>query len=253
MKLALLVPPETLSSTRRLRCLAIIPAYNEEATVASVVKELAALDIDPLVIDDGSADRTYEVARAAGARVVRLPFNLGIGVAVQTGYMAALQGGYDVAIQVDGDGQHPASEIPKLLVKLLESDADLVVGSRFAGESEYRSSRSRRAGIRVFARIISWILRVPMTDTTSGFRAAGPRAIKLFADLYPHDYPEVEAILIASRRGLRVVETPIAMRERQGGVSSITPLRSSYYMIKVMLAIGMQVLRRPEQAGQIEE
>jgi hypothetical protein len=245
--------PVTDPARRRLRCLAIVPAYNEEASIAAVIAELAALEIDALVVDDGSLDRTFDVALAAGARAVRLPFNLGIGAAVQTGYMAALEGGYDVAIQVDGDGQHPASQIPKLLEKLQESGADLVIGSRFAGDSEFRSSRSRRAGISVFARLVSAILRFPMTDTTSGFRAAGPRAIALFAELYPHDYPEVEAILIAARSGLRVVETPVAMRARQGGVSSITPLRSSYYMVKVLLAIGMQVLRRPEQAGQVEE
>jgi hypothetical protein len=248
-----MVPSAAPDSVQRLRCLAIIPAYNEEASVAGVIAELASLDIDAIVIDDGSQDETYDVARRAGARVVRLPFNLGIGAAVQTGYMAALAGGYDVAIQVDGDGQHPPSEIPKLLAALHDSGADLVVGSRFSGESEFRSTRSRRAGISVFARLISWILRVPMTDTTSGFRAAGPRTIKLFAELYPHDYPEVEAILIAARSGLTVVETPVQMRERQGGQSSITPIKSSYYMVKVLLAIGMQVLRRPEQAAEIEE
>jgi glycosyltransferase involved in cell wall biosynthesis len=247
------VVPDAPEATRRLRCLAIIPAYNEEEAVAGVIAELASLDIDALVVDDGSADGTFEVARAAGARVVRLPFNLGIGAAVQTGYMAALAGGYDVAIQVDGDGQHPATEIPKLLVKLQESGADLVVGSRFVGSSEFRSSRTRRAGISLFARVISMILRVPMTDTTSGFRAAGPRAIRLFADLYPHDYPEVEAILIAARSGLTVVETPISMRERQGGRSSIRPIHSAYYMLKVMLAIGMTLLRRPEQAMKVDE
>jgi glycosyltransferase involved in cell wall biosynthesis len=248
-----MAPHEAAEATRRLRCLAIIPAFNEQASLPGVIAELASLDIDALVIDDGSADDTYEVARRAGARVVRLPFNLGIGAAVQTGYMAALQGGYDVAVQVDGDGQHPPSEIPRLLLKLHESGADLVVGSRFHDSSDYRSSRSRRAGISIFARIISAILRVPMTDTTSGFRAAGPRAIRLFAELYPHDYPEVEAILIAARSGLTVVETPVAMRERQGGSSSITPLRSGYYMLKVMLAVGMQVLRRPEHARDVEQ
>jgi glycosyltransferase involved in cell wall biosynthesis len=248
-----MAPGSTQRSTRKLRCLAIVPAYNEEASIAGVIAELDALEIDAIVIDDGSQDATFDVARAAGARVVRLPFNLGIGAAVQTGYMAALQGHYDIAVQVDGDGQHPPSEIPKLIAALQETGADLVVGSRFGGTDGFRSSRSRRAGISVFARLISWILRVQMTDTTSGFRAAGPRTIRLFAELYPHDYPEVEAILIAARSGLTVVETPVLMRERQGGQSSITPIRSSYYMVKVLLAIGMQVLRRPEQAAEVEE
>jgi glycosyltransferase involved in cell wall biosynthesis len=203
--------------------------------------------VDVVVIDDGSGDGTAAEASRAGARVVTLPFNVGIGGAVQTGYMLARLGDYDVAIQVDGDGQHPASELERLLDALVESGADIVIGSRFLeGESgAYRSTLARRAGVRLFASLVSWLVGVRMTDTTSGFRAAGRRAIALFAEAYPHDYPEVEAVLIAHRAGLRVVEAPVEMRARQGGRSSITPLRSGYYMVKVLLALAMQLLRRP--------
>jgi glycosyltransferase involved in cell wall biosynthesis len=225
-----------------------VPAWNEQDAVADVIAEIRACgaDIDVLVVDDGSRDRTAEVAEAAGARVARLPFNLGIGGAVQTGYLAALEGGYEVAIQVDGDGQHPPSQIPLLIAALERSGADLVVGSRFLGAAGFRSTRARRAGIGVFRRVISRAVGSAVTDTTSGFRAAGPRAIRLFAGSYPHDYPEVEAILIASRSGLQVAETPVEMRERQGGRSSITPVRSAYYMVKVLLAVLMQLLRRAD-------
>ncbi len=185
-----------------------------------------------------------------GARVITLPFNLGIGSAVQTGYMVALEGGYDIAIQVDGDGQHPAEEIDRLIAALTESDADIVVGSRFLGGGAYRAPFGRRIGIALFARLVSLITGVRMTDTTSGFRASGRRAISLFAEAYPHDYPEVEAVIVAHRAGLRLIEIPVTMRERQGGRSSITPLKSGYYMLKVILAIAMVLLRRPVKLHQ---
>jgi len=228
------------------RVLAIVPALNEEASVARVVAELRGAGLDVLVVDDGSTDGTAAVARGAGATVVSLPFNLGIGGAVQTGYLAALEGGYDVAIQVDGDGQHPAEEIAKLMPHLQHDGVDLVIGSRFLAGTDYRPSTARRMGIGLFAWLVSRIVGVPMTDTTSGFRAAGPRAIRLFARSYPHDYPEVEAVLLASRAGLTVREVSVRMRERQGGVSSITPLRAGYYMVKVLLAVTMQSMRSPD-------
>ena len=231
-----------------LRALAIVPALNEGASVARVVSELRGVGLDVLVVDDGSTDETAAVARRAGARVVSLPFNLGIGGAVQTGYLAALEGGYDAAIQVDGDGQQPAEQVGKLLPHLAAGPCDLVIGSRFLSTTDYRPSRARRMGIGLFAWIVSRIVGVPMTDTTSGFRAAGPRAIRLFARSYPHDYPEVEAVLLASRAGLTVREVSVQMRQRQGGVSSITPLRAGYYMVKVLLAVTMQSLRRPDRS-----
>jgi glycosyltransferase involved in cell wall biosynthesis len=231
-------------------CLAIVPALDEEASVAEVVRELRSLPgIDVLVVDDGSSDRTAEMARAAGARVASMPFNVGIGGAVQTGYMWALEHGYAVAVQVDGDGQHPAAEVQALVDAIRHGDADLVIGSRFLGGGSYRAPFARRVGIRLFSAIVSTIVRVRVTDTTSGFRAAGTEAIALFARAYPHDYPEVETVLVAHRAGLRVHELPVEMRLRQGGASSITPFRAAYYMVKVLLAIGVETLRRPEASA----
>ena len=223
-----------------------MPAFNECAAIASVVADLNALHwVDVVVIDDGSGDGTAAEAVRAGARVVTLPFNLGIGTAVQTGYLIAQDARYDVAIQVDGDGQHPPSQIARLVTALQESDADLVIGSRFLAPGTFRSTRGRRLGIGLLARIVSLAIRSQVTDTTSGFRAAGPRAISLFAAAYPHDYPEVESVVVAHRAGLRIREIPIEMHERRSGRSSITPVRSGYYMIKVVMAVGMVLLRRP--------
>ncbi|MDX6580562.1 MAG: hypothetical protein QOJ47_2111, partial [Gaiellales bacterium] len=221
--------PSPSTGQNPLRSVAIVPAFQERASIARVVEDIRRLSsADVVVIDDGSGDGTAAAAVRAGARVITLPFNLGIGSAVQTGYMAALEGGYDVAVQVDGDGQHPAEEIDRLIAALAESGADIVVGSRFIERGSYQAPFGRRFGIAVFARIVSLVTGLRMTDTTSGFRAAGPRAISLFAAAYPHDYPEVEAVIIAHRAGLRIVEVPVQMRERQGGRSSITPVRSAY-------------------------
>jgi len=238
--------PETHASENRLRCLAIVPAFNERAAIASVVQELTALSwLDVVVIDDGSGDGTAAEAARAGARVITLPFNLGIGTAVQTGYLIAQDARYDVAVQVDGDGQHPPSEIASLVAALQSGEADLIIGSRFLVPGAFRSTRGRRLGIVVLARLVSLAVRQRITDSTSGFRAAGPRAISLFAAAYPHDYPEVESVVVAHRAGLRILEIPIQMHERRGGRSSITPLRAGYYMIKVSMAIAMVLLRRP--------
>jgi hypothetical protein len=149
---------------------------------------------------------------------------------------------------VDGDGQHPAAEVQSLVDAVRRGEADLVIGSRFLGGGSYRAPFARRVGIRLFASILSAILRVKVTDTTSGFRAAGHDAIALFARAYPHDYPEVETVLVAHRAGLRVTERPVEMRDRQGGVSSITPFKAGYYMVKVLLAILVETLRRPQGA-----
>ncbi len=230
------------------RNLAIVPAYNEEATVASVVGELRrhAPDFDVLVVDDGSTDYTGARAREAGAMVLRMPFNLGIGGTVQAGYLYALEHGYDYAIQVDGDGQHDAGEIRKLLDHLqTHPDVDMVTGSRFlcVDEEGHRSTRSRRAGIAIFARVLSLITGQPVTDPTSGFRMTNRRGIELFARDYPHDYPEVEAVLMIHAHQLRSAEVPVRMRDRLGGESSINASRSAYYMIKVLLAIFVGLFR----------
>jgi len=230
----------------RLRELAIVPAHNEEGSVASVVRELRAVEpgFEIVVIDDGSTDRTAAIADAEGVDVIRLPFNLGIGGAVQTGYQYARDNGFDVAVQVDGDGQHDAREIARLLEPLLEGRADMVVGTRFAAGGGYRGTRLRRIGIHIFAAIVSLLVRARVTDTTSGFRAVNRKTISLFAIDYPHDYPEVEATVLAVRHGLRMVEVPVQMRVRETGSSSITALRSVYYMVKVLLALFIGLFRR---------
>jgi glycosyltransferase involved in cell wall biosynthesis len=244
-----LTSPATRVATSRpvpLRCLAIVPAYNEEASVGSVIHELRALepDLEMVVVDDGSSDRTAAVAASAGARVVSLPFNVGIGGAVQTGYQYALEHKFELAIQVDGDGQHDPSEIAAVLEPVLDGRADLAVGTRFAKGGGYRGTPVRRVGIRIFAAIVSLMVGQRVSDTTSGFRAVNRKALRLFAAEYPHDYPEVESIVLLSRHGLRMVEVPVQMRVRETGNSSITTLRAAYYMIKVLLALFIGLFRR---------
>jgi len=229
------------------RRVAIVPALNEEHSLPRVIDELRAFDpaLDIVVVDDGSVDRTAEVAAANGARVLRLPFNLGIGGAVQTGFRYAFEHGYDFAVRIDGDGQHDPSQLDRVLAPVLCGEADIAVGSRFATESDgYRSSRTRRFGIRLLARVVSRIVGQRVTDTTSGFQALNRHGIALFARDYPHDYPEVEATVMVFRHRLRLVEVPVTMRERRGGRSSITALRSVYYMVKVLLAIFVGLFRR---------
>jgi glycosyltransferase involved in cell wall biosynthesis len=236
-----------LAQLGELKRLAVVPAYNEEASVGRVIDEIRAFDpgFDIVVVDDGSTDRTAGVAADRGVHVVRLPFNLGIGGAVQTGYRFAFERGYDLAVQVDGDGQHDPAQLPRILGPVLDGSADLVVGSRFAGPSAaFRSSAARRIGIRIFARVVSTVVRQRVTDTTSGFRAVNRKGIALFAADYPHDYPEVEATVMSVKHKLRLEEVPVEMRERSGGRSSITALRSVYYMAKVLLAIFVGLFRR---------
>jgi glycosyltransferase involved in cell wall biosynthesis len=227
------------------RC-AIVPALNEEGSIAAVIEEIRAFDsgYEIVVVADGSADRTPDVAAAAGATVLRLPFNLGIGGAVQTGFRYAYEHGFELAVRVDGDGQHDPQELPTILAPVLTGEADICVGSRFAGDGGFRSTRSRRLGIRILAACVSLLVRRRVTDPTSGFQALNRHGIRLFAADYPHDYPEVEATVMCFRHKLRVVEAPVRMRERAAGSSSITALRSIYYMIKVLLAIFVGVFRR---------
>src|SRR5207245_637047 len=229
-----------------LKRVAIVPAFNEEASVGRVIDEIRAFDpgFEIAVVDDGSIDRTAGIAADRGVHVIRLPFNLGIGGAMQTGFRYAFEHGFDVAVQIDGDGQHDPSELPKLLGPLREGDADMVVGSRFLGPRSYRAPFFRRVGIAVFAWTISLVARRRVTDTTSGFRAVNRRGIALFAADYPHDYPEVEATVMSVKHKLRLREVPVEMRERGGGASSITALRSIYYMTKVLLAIFVGLFRR---------
>jgi glycosyltransferase involved in cell wall biosynthesis len=248
-ELAEVVPAAAEAAAARLAALkrlAIVPAYNEEASIGRVIDEIRVLDpvFDIVVVDDGSVDRTAAVASERGAHVVRLPFNLGIGGAMQTGYRFALEHGYDLAVQIDGDGQHDPRELPKILEPVLEGRADLVVGSRFGSDGAFRSSVVRRVGIRLFARVVSAVVGQRVTDTTSGFRVVNRRGIALFAADYPHDYPEVEATVMCVKHKLRLAEVPVSMRERTGGQSSITAYRSVYYMTKVLLAIFVGMFRR---------
>jgi glycosyltransferase involved in cell wall biosynthesis len=234
--------------------LAIVPAYNEAEIIAQTVTEihLWAPEFDVLVIDDGSSDRTAANAAAAGARVLRLPFNLGIGGAMQSGYIYALEQGYEVAVQVDADGQHDARHVRELLGRLRSDPAlNMVTGSRFLDPDRdgYRSSASRRVGIRIFSLIVSLITRRRVTDPTSGFRMTDRRAIELFSHDYPHDYPEVEAIVLVHSHRLGSCEIPVSMRPRVTGESAISSTQSVYYMVKVLLAIFVALFRaRPAVA-----
>lgn len=228
------------------KILIIVPAYNEEQSLPGVIEDLRrhVPDADILVVDDGSLDRTAEVVRKAGVRVAVLPFNLGIGGAMQTGYQFARSKGYDIAIQFDGDGQHMAAEITLLLEPLRKGQADIVVGSRFLKRGEYRSPFFRKIGIWVFSKVLSAILGMQVTDTTSGFRAGNRRVIEFFSRVYPDDYPEVESMVLLHRAGLAIAEAPVRMRDRTAGRSSITPVRSAYYMIKVLLAVFIDLMKK---------
>jgi glycosyltransferase involved in cell wall biosynthesis len=233
-----------------MRKLAIVPAWNEERDLPAVLDELhrEAPSWDICVVDDGSRDATAAVARDREAVVLRLPMNLGIGGAVQTGYLWARDHGYEVAAQIDADGQHDPRFLAPALDLLTSGAADVVVGSRFLGAGGFQSTVLRRGG----SRYLSWFLRLRcgahVTDPTSGFRVAGRRAIELFAQNYPSDYPEPEAIALATRHGLRTREVPVVMRTRQHGASSIGPARTLYYLVKVSLALVLLPVERRRKA-----
>jgi len=229
-----------------MKILVIVPAYNEEKSLPGVIRDLREHVplADILVVNDGSRDKTEMVARDLGVTVLGLPFNLGIGGAMQTGYRYAEQNGYDVAIQFDGDGQHVAAEVQTFLDGMRQGRADIIVGSRFLKPGDYRSPFFRKLGIWIFSTVLSAILGMRVTDTTSGFRAANRRVIDFFARSYPEDYPEVESLVLLHRAGLTIEEVPVRMRDRTGGRSSITPIRSAYYMIKVLLAVFVDLLKK---------
>ncbi len=237
-----------------MRVLFVVPALNEEGTLPAVVAEIRdaakaqGLDAEVLVVDDGSVDRTSRVAHDAGARVLRLCRNLGIGGAVQCGLRVALREGFDVAVQIDGDGQHPAAEVQKLLAALaVEPKPDLVVGTRYLTKEGYRSTALRRVGMWWIALLLR-VLGLKTSDPTSGFRLYGRRALTLYDQTYPYDYPEPEALAIARAVKLRITEVPVVMRERQGGSSSIGGLNAPYYVLKVSLAILLSFLRNRRAA-----
>jgi glycosyltransferase involved in cell wall biosynthesis len=236
----------------RNRHLAVIPAYNESATIAGVIARLReeAPQFDVIVVNDGSTDDTAQRARDAGADVLEMPFNIGIGGAVQAGFVYAKENGYRYMVQVDGDGQHEPADIATLQAAMEEDPTvDVVCGSRFLEPGHYLPPISRRTGIHVFAFLLSRIVRQPITDPTSGFRLYNRRAIELFSGDYPHDYPEVEAVLMLYNHRLRMREVPVRMFNRGGGVSSISSGKSAYYMIKVLLALFVGLLRRRAVPG----
>ena len=235
------------------KTLIVMPAYNEEASVANVVREVkkALPGVQCLVVDDGSSDHTAERAGGAGALVARLPFNLGVGGAMRVGFKYALENGYENVVQIDSDGQHdPASA--RALINAL-NDADLVLGARFAGEGNYEVRGPRRWAMRVLASILSRTARTRLTDTTSGFRATGPKAVALFAKHYPAEYlgDTIEALVIAAKAGCIVVQVPVAMRPRAGGVPSQDPFKAAAYLGRACVALIFAYIR-PISSPQVE-
>ena len=226
------------------RIAVIIPAYNEEKTIGSVVRGVKELGdgYEVIVINDCSRDATTRNAEAEGATVLELPVNLGIGGAVQTGLKYALASGFDACVQVDGDGQHPPQEIPKLIEPLFDNGFDMVVGSRFLGGT-YRVPLMRALGIRVISLFLKITMGVSFRDTTSGFRALSMPAMEFFASCYPQDYPEPESLLLAYIKGFKVAEVAVEMNYREHGISSITPIHAVYYMTKVLLAMVIDLFR----------
>ena len=225
-----------------MKALVIIPAYNEEANLPFVLKDLQGFAGDILVVNDGSHDGTEDVARCSGVAFVSHPFNLGIGGSVQTGLIYAKRNGYDYAIQFDGDGQHRADQIGKIVAQVEAGKADLVIGTRTLPEG-YKCGFTRKMGSLLFCLLIRILTGKRVADPTAGFRCYGPNAIRLFSLAYPDDYPEVESIITAVRNGLTIVETPVLMRQRQSGCSSINRRKSAYYMLKVTLAMLVDAMR----------
>jgi glycosyltransferase involved in cell wall biosynthesis len=226
------------------RTCVVVPAFNEGQSIEKVIfairEHMPGATI--AVVNDGSSDDTEERARAAGALVLSLSLNLGIGGAVQTGYKYALAQGFSFAVQIDGDGQHDPSETHHLIEQLLVGGADIVIGSRWLGRGNYVAPRNRRYGMKILESIVSWRAGVRFTDTTSGFRALNSRAIALFAEHYPSDYPEVESILLARHFGLQVFEVPVMMKPREHGHSSIRGLKTLYFMVRVTIGLLLGVM-----------
>ena len=239
-----------------MRTLVFIPAWNEEASVDAVIADVRTHlpDADILVVDDGSTDATTRTAREAGVLVATLPFNQGLGAALQTGYLYALRNGYDACAHLDADGQHPAEEVARLLAEVEGDRADLVIGSRYTdpdaeiGVDDYRPTLSRRIGTSVFRFFLTLATRQRFTDTTSGMRAANRKVMSLFSEHYSPDFAEIESLQLAVREGLRVQEVPVQMLERAGGSSFLTPLKSAFFIFKgvVVLLVGQFRPKRVE-------
>ena len=227
------------------RTLIVMPAFNEEEAVGDVVREVFAKlpGVACLVVDDGSMDRTSQVAAAAGATVAVLPFNMGVGGAMRLGFKYALVHGFDYVVQIDSDGQHDPAGVPEMLNEL--QNHDLVIGARFAGTGDYEARGPRRWAMNLLSAILSRTTKTALTDTTSGFKASGPRAVALFSNHYPAEYlgDTIEALVIASRAGCRIVQVPVAMRPRAGGRPSHNPLKAATYLGRAFLALGFALFR----------
>lgn len=217
------------------KILIIIPAYNEAKTIKSVVNQLNINipEADILVINDCSDDETETILKEENINHISLISNLGIGGAMQTGYIYALKNDYDIAVQIDGDGQHDSYNIKEILKPIEDNEADMVIGSRYVEKTSYRTPIFRKIGMMYFKNLVNLITNKKINDTTSGYRAVNSKVIKLFAEDYPKDYPEVEVLVKLNKKGFRVLEVPVEMREREAGFSSITPIKSVHYMIKV--------------------
>jgi glycosyltransferase involved in cell wall biosynthesis len=233
------------------RVLIVVPCYNEQEAIAGVVgdinrvKQLYGLNLDVLVVNDCSTDNTLAILKTLDSLYLDLPVNLGIGGGMQAGYKFAFQNGYDVAVQMDGDGQHPADELPKILQPIFENRADVVIGSRFVAKAKtgFQSSAARRVGISYFRWLNQLLIGQIIHDSTSGFRAFNRQTLAVVSKYYPDEYPEPEAIVQFGLSQLRMLEVPVEMRERQGGVSSINTSRAVYYMLKVSLGILFVFMR----------
>ena len=234
-------------ATDLTKTLIVMPAFNEEAVIAEVLSEV--FDTNPgisvLVVDDGSKDKTSQISKQMGAIVATLPYNLGVGGAMRVGFNYALANGFENVVQVDADGQHNPADVARLVAEL--NDADLVLGARFAGTGDYEAKGPRRWAMNILAHLLSKSAGHKLTDTTSGFRATGPRAVRLFAEHYPAEYlgDTVESLVIAARAGYTIVQVPVSMRPRVGGTPSHSPIKASIFLARVGIAMLFAFLRPP--------
>jgi glycosyltransferase involved in cell wall biosynthesis len=248
---------EEAARTPSRRVLVVIPAFNEEATVAAVVREVqqALPEAAVVVVDDASQDATRAEALSTGADVLSLPINLGVGGAMRAGYRYALRYGFDAVLQIDGDGQHDPTDAPRLIAAL--DDADLVIGARFAGAGDYDVRGPRRWAMRLLARTLSRVTGTRLTDATSGYRACDLRTVRLFARHYPAEYlgDTIEALVIAAGAGLRVVQVPVHMRPRLGGAPSQSTAKATVYLLRACLALALARVRRrpPADLGPVSQ
>lgn len=229
-----------------MKKIVIIPAYNEQSNLMNVIDDLRenADGYDYVIINDGSTDDTLRLCSEKGLNVINLPVNLGIGASVQTGYLYALEKGYDIAVQFDGDGQHDAKYLKPMYDKMIESSSDMVIGSRYITKEGFQSTALRRTGIKALSKLIKLLHKQDIRDVTSGFRMINRRVMEAFAEYYPYDYPEPETVAFCIRKNYRITEVPVVMRPRNGGCSSIKKFQSVYYMMKVGLSIIIDYFKK---------